>query len=352
MNANIFVPILNKEKQADGTLVVTGVATDDTLDIDQQICDPTWLEQAMPAWFQFGNIREQHSNIAAGVATKLEQDGSRHIVTARIVDPVSVVKVEEKVLRGFSIGIRDPRVIKDKSAPGGRIVDGEIVEVSLVDRPANPSCLIELAKSVGGTVRQVELLIEKDGVGMERCEECGKAYKSEDLDDNKMCKMCKAAEESEQSVGDEMSTEGSAEGTAMAAEESTGMMDKEPDPEASGMKEDSETAEHMTEEMRILTAISEALARIEASMAESGKATEPTEEVSKSIKSLDERLSQVEKSASRGPARTVVKASVVKQDENVVKAASYRAKAAASTDPNLIKGYLALAAELESTSRQ
>jgi hypothetical protein len=44
----------------------------------------------------------------------------------------------------------------------GRIVDGQIVEVSLVDRPANPNCQLVLAKSVGSdeTVVQVEELHE------------------------------------------------------------------------------------------------------------------------------------------------------------------------------------------------
>jgi hypothetical protein len=31
------------------------------LDLDQQVCDPAWLEKAMPDWFQSGgNIREMH----------------------------------------------------------------------------------------------------------------------------------------------------------------------------------------------------------------------------------------------------------------------------------------------------
>lgn len=345
--ASVYAPILRKERQSDGTLLVTGIATDDTLDIDQQICDPAWLERAMPEWFKYGNIREQHSNIAAGVATKLEQDGSQHIVTARVVDPTSVMKVESGVLKGFSIGIRDPRVAKDKAAPGGRIVDGEIVEVSLVDRPANPSCVIELAKSVGGTVRQVEKMIEKESAAVERCDKCGKAFKSEDLKDG-MCMECMAAEESEQSVGDETTAE--EEGTAMAADEESSM-EKEPDPKMMDGKEDSETSEHMSEEMSLLGSISDALARIESMLGSAGKASasETSEETAKSIKSLDERLSKVEKSASRGPARTVVKAAAVQVDENAVKAASYRAKAAATTDPVLAQGYLALAADLEST---
>jgi hypothetical protein len=66
---NSYAAIIKQEKQEDGTLLVYGKATDDSIDIDQQICDAGWLETAMPQWFKTGgNIREQHSNIAAGVA--------------------------------------------------------------------------------------------------------------------------------------------------------------------------------------------------------------------------------------------------------------------------------------------
>lgn len=146
--ANVYTAITKSDEQPDGTLLVTGIATDPTLDVDQQVCDPAWLKTAMPAWFQFGNVREQHSGIAAGVATEYKQDeGDRHVITAHIVDTGSIAKVKAKVLKGFSIGIRNPRIATDKAAPGGRIVDGQIVEVSLVDRPANPTCLLTLAKS-------------------------------------------------------------------------------------------------------------------------------------------------------------------------------------------------------------
>lgn len=363
---SIYAPILKKERQSDGTLLVTGVATDDTLDVDDQICDPEWLERAMPEWFQFGNIREQHSNIAAGVATKLEQNGTQHIVTARVVDPNSAMKVEAGVLRGFSIGIRDPRIQKDKSAPGGRIIDGEIVEVSLVDRPANPSCLLELAKSVGGVIRQTETFIEKEGALMERCKECGKAYKSDELDEEKMCKECamkadEVSEDSEQSVGDESTAE--EEGTAMADEESTAKESEESTAkeaeESTGKMEDGEetekegsayeTEEHVSEEMGMLKDITEALARIEAFLSESKtKADDEASEISKSINKFDERISKVEKSASRGPVRTVVKAAVDPGIAKAAKAAAYRAKAAETSDPALAEGYLLLASEAES----
>ena len=163
-----YFSIEKSDKQPDGTLMVYGKATDDSVDIDQQICDAAWLDRAMPAWFRSGgNIREQHSSIAAGVAKEYEPKADGHYIMAHIVDPTSVKKVDAGVLRGFSIGIKSPRVVRDTKAANGRIVDGQIVEVSLVDRPANPNCQLVLAKSVDGesSLIQVEELteIEKHG---------------------------------------------------------------------------------------------------------------------------------------------------------------------------------------------
>lgn len=156
--AQSYAAIVKSEKQSDGTLKVYGKATDDAIDIDQQICDADWLKRAMPDWFESGgNIREQHSNIASGVATEYEEKADGHYITALVVDPVSVKKVETGVLKGFSIGIRGPRVVRDTKAAGGRIVDGQIVEVSLVDRPANPNAKMVIAKAAdGGSLEAVD----------------------------------------------------------------------------------------------------------------------------------------------------------------------------------------------------
>jgi hypothetical protein len=159
-----YFAITKADKNEDGTLMVYGKATDDSLDIDEQICDPVWLDTAMPNWFKTGgNIREQHSSIAAGVAKEYEKKADGHYINVLVVDPVSVKKVDSGVLKGFSIGIKSPRVIRDTKAANGRIIDGQIVEVSLVDRPANPNCQLLLAKSVDGEsgVWKVEELIEK-----------------------------------------------------------------------------------------------------------------------------------------------------------------------------------------------
>ena len=149
---------LTYKSTEDGTLLVYGVATDPTLDVDRQICDPSWLKQAMPQWFTSGaNVREQHSSIAAGVGVELAADGDKWMLKSEVVDPVTQTKVRKKVLKGYSIGIKGAQVIKDDAAPNGRIVGGTIVEVSLVDRPANPSARIEIAKSVNGELTMTEL---------------------------------------------------------------------------------------------------------------------------------------------------------------------------------------------------
>jgi hypothetical protein len=153
-----YFSIEKADRNADGTLTVYGKATDDSLDIDQQICDAGWLDRAMPEWFKSGgNIREQHSQIAAGVAKEYEAKADGHYISALVVDPNSVKKVETGVLKGFSIGIKSPRVVRDQKAVNGRIIDGQIVEVSLVDRPANPNAKLMLAKSVEGEASLIQV---------------------------------------------------------------------------------------------------------------------------------------------------------------------------------------------------
>jgi hypothetical protein len=179
-----YAAIIKQEKQEDGTLLVYGKATDDSIDIDQQICDAGWLDTAMPQWFKTGgNIREQHSNIAAGVAKELDSKPDGHYISALVVDPVSVKKVETGVLKGFSIGIRAPRIVRDQKAANGRIIDGQIVEISLVDRPANPNAKLTLAKSDNaGTLEQVEEFIEKAEPDYENINRGGKGSEPSDTE--------------------------------------------------------------------------------------------------------------------------------------------------------------------------
>lgn len=163
--------IVKSKRDEDGNLIVTGKATDSSIDDVEQVCDPDWLKRAMPEWFSWGNVREMHDKVAAGVATEYEAKDDGHYITVKVVDPNSAKKVEEKVLKGFSVGIKRPRIVKDAAAKNGRIVDGKIVEVSLVDRPANQNCKLMLAKAAGEDLTQVEELIEKADIPAESSEE-------------------------------------------------------------------------------------------------------------------------------------------------------------------------------------
>jgi hypothetical protein len=165
-----WAPITKAEEQDDGTYMVYGPAASSHLDRDHQRLNEEWLDTAMPAWFAEGaNVREQHdSKRAVGVGVGLVKgDGdSGHMLASRIVDPVACLKVKHGVLKGYSVGIKNPRVKLGKAdAPGGEVVGGDIIEVSIVDRPCNPTTLFELAKADGasGSLEAVEdaLVVEK-----------------------------------------------------------------------------------------------------------------------------------------------------------------------------------------------
>jgi len=150
--------IVKSERDEYGDLIVYGKATGPELDLDGQICDPTWLKSAMPEWFTFGNIREMHQPIAAGIGIELAEGDDGWYLKSKCIDPNTARKIEAKVLKGYSIGIKDPKVIKDADAPGGRITGGKIVETSYVDRPCNPTAKMAIAKLAkdGGRLEAVE----------------------------------------------------------------------------------------------------------------------------------------------------------------------------------------------------
>ena len=156
-----------KTHEEDGSMFVYGKATGPDLDLDEQICDASWLREAMPEWMKFGNVREMHQPIAAGVGIELEASGDDWFLKSEVIDDNTKRKIEAKALKGYSIGIKGAKVVKDDHAKGGRIVGGTIVEVSYVDRPANPTAIASIAKSAGGTWNAVEtqlIDVEQDEV--------------------------------------------------------------------------------------------------------------------------------------------------------------------------------------------
>ena len=402
-----YSEIIKQEKQDDGTLLVYGKATDDALDIDQQICDAGWLEKAMPEWFKTGgNIREQHSNIAAGVAKELNSTNDGHYISALVVDPVSVKKVETGVLKGFSIGIRAPRIVRDSKAANGRIIDGQIVEVSLVDRPANPNAKLMLAKSDNAdNLVQVEELIEAETVKgehmeqeedkavsekpskeelLERLKEAHKMYKEAE----KMCKEVGCSDEELKAQYGESAEEETEEGSKPTAaqeevEEAEGKSVETTEkclecgchqPANSHGADDVTTAtmvsptetpkstiipEPVTEEIgtiieedssddedlseKTITAIIEKAVK-SAKDAVTNEINSYKEEVNK----LQAELATAKtKAVAGGPKRSVIKTDIAELGGYLAKAAEYRVKATQTSDTDLARGYRELAEDAE-----
>jgi len=159
-----FWPIdLTKSHDTDDGLMVYGKAAGPGLDLDGQRFNAEYLNQAVPAWFEWGNVREQHQQIAAGVGVELEDKGNgEYWVKALVVDPVTIKKVKTKVLKGFSPGVRNGKIRKSANAPNGEIYQGDMIELSLVDRPSDPTNGVMICKSAGGA-----LFLPTDAAGNE-----------------------------------------------------------------------------------------------------------------------------------------------------------------------------------------
>jgi len=146
---------IEKMEEEDGTLYVYGKATTPDVDSDEQVVDSSWSGSAMKTWFETGpNIRVQHNGqrdpAGSGVKIEIDRDGDgAHWVKAAIDEPIAQRLVKKGHLRAFSVGIAKPVIIRDVTgkARGGIIKGGELAEISLVDRPANRSCYVELAKA-------------------------------------------------------------------------------------------------------------------------------------------------------------------------------------------------------------
>lgn len=451
--ATSYAEIVKYDKNEDGTLMVYGKATDDTLDLDSQICDPKWLEEAMPRWFKSGgNIREMHGPSAAGIAKEYEAKQDGHYIGVHVVDPLAAKKVETGVYQGFSIGIKSPRVVRDAKAANGRIIDGSIIEVSLVDRPANPSAKLILAKAVEGetslvqveelhdytaplpseiakaikttkgskmeTIKQITELakslttvdsvkFDKDAFDKARvalaeliateAAEMGEGhderhslsalvgavhalmewYEGEaregeitevtdmiemadmpDCADGKCgkCSKCMMAKDAdttrEKEVGEAAVKSADAE-EAPVAEETPVEEEAAPVAEEAVAAEEAPVAEEVseTEEVSDATSIEDVVEKAVKSAMESVKSeieslrADKEAAVEKSVKLESDLATALSKTVAGGPKRTATKMSDEATNDLLVKAATYKAKADATTDPVLAKGYRALHAE-------
>ena len=150
-------PIEKREDTAeinpvDGTpdILITGKATDGTIDGDREIVDPEWSAKAIQEWCDTGgNVRMSHDPkrpVGKGQHVQVTTDG--HYVTSLIADPLCKHFIRTGVLNDYSVGIsmpdfrhRDSRL--DPQGKALRIITGRadglsrIAELSVVDRGSN-----------------------------------------------------------------------------------------------------------------------------------------------------------------------------------------------------------------------
>lgn len=136
------------EKQADGTMHVSGYASSEAVDGDGEVIKAAAIKAAIPEFMKWANVREMHQAKAAGTVLEMQtNDDGKTWVKTHIVDSEACKKIEHKVYKGFSVGGRvterdetDPKTIKGIS----------LSEISLVDRPSNPDAVFLVYKIEGG----------------------------------------------------------------------------------------------------------------------------------------------------------------------------------------------------------
>ena len=132
--------------------MVFGLATDETPDAQGDVVDYEATKRAVGDWSQWRNVREMHQPQAAGVAETITLDDAAKSldIGVHVVDDQAWEKVKAGVYKGFSIGGKVLDAVTQTAAEGEeavrRITRYALNEISLVDRPANPSATFSLVK--------------------------------------------------------------------------------------------------------------------------------------------------------------------------------------------------------------
>lgn len=157
-NVRFFLPFAKIDK---ATRMVSGYASTPTLDLQGERISLEAITKALPDYMQWANIREMHQASAVGVAKEANVDPQGLFVSSKVVDEDAWQKCLEGVYKGYSIG--GERISK----VGDTITELKLLEISLVDRPANPDCRIEVSKAAGvvstaSTTQETEVITRAD----------------------------------------------------------------------------------------------------------------------------------------------------------------------------------------------
>lgn len=141
----LYGEISKTEELEDGTIKVFGYASSQVEDSDGETITADAMKAALPDYLKFGAVREMHQPKAAGTAIEADvQEDGKTWFGAHVVDSEAVKKVKAGVYKGFSIGGR----VTDRDSVNKAVITGlKLIEVSLVDRPANPEAVFTCYKA-------------------------------------------------------------------------------------------------------------------------------------------------------------------------------------------------------------
>lgn len=142
-NIKMYLPFAKKDNDE---RIVAGYATSEDLDSQGEVIKISAIKKALPDYMKFANIREMHQLSAVGKAIQATVDEGKKALylVAKVVDKIAWEKCKEGVYNGFSIG---GRILKKVD---NIIEELSLSEISLVDRPANPSAVFSLVKIDSG----------------------------------------------------------------------------------------------------------------------------------------------------------------------------------------------------------
>lgn len=129
----------------DDLRMVYGVAATEQEASDGLIVTMDALRDAWDDYMRFANVREMHQEIAAGTVQeyRFDEDLRQVEIGVKVSDPTTWQKIKEGALKGFSI-------MGEIIAQVGNIVNKlRLIEISLVDRPADEGALITLFRAAG-----------------------------------------------------------------------------------------------------------------------------------------------------------------------------------------------------------
>ncbi|MBP9781697.1 hypothetical protein KBC89_03510 [Candidatus Woesebacteria bacterium] len=179
---DIFKRYLTITKVDEEQRMVFGYATTPDLDSDGEIISIDAVKAALPGYMKFPTLREMHQAKAVGTIKEADIKGGEGLwIGAKVVADDAWKLVKEGVYKAFSIG---GNVLKK----AGNVITGlELVEISLVDVPANKAAVIELWKS-GKITKTAEMVYSLSSLMIQAKDMCAWL----DMQDKK--KECKQME--------------------------------------------------------------------------------------------------------------------------------------------------------------